>query len=141
MPRRVVTECLNCGDIKTVNNGQGKYCSLVCQEQHRWTTETIPKIESGKCSTVRTLKRYLFEKRGEQCEECGQSNLWKGKPLTLQVDHVDGNSDNNDIGNLRILCPNCHTQTSTFGPKGNGNRYKKNTKRNSYLREYKNSAR
>ena len=44
----------------------------------------------------------------------------------------------NAIENLRLLCPNCHTQTPTYGNAGKGSRYKKNTKRNKYLQEYKN---
>lgn len=55
----------------------------------------------------------------------------------MQIDHIDGNSDNNVISNCRLLCPNCHTQTKTWGSRGSGNRYKKLTKRNLYLREYK----
>ena len=50
--------------------------------------------------------------------ECGQGAMWNGKPLTLQVDHIDGNHANNDQNNLRWLCPNCHTQTPTWGTKG-----------------------
>ena len=63
--------------------------------------------------------------------------MFGNKKLSLQLDHIDGDSDNNKLHNLRLLCPNCHSQTSTFGNAGKGNRYKKITKRNSYLREYK----
>lgn len=52
-----------------------------------------------------------------QCEKCGQDNLWHGEPLTLHLDHIDGDHDNNLIENLRILCPHCHQQTPTFGAK------------------------
>lgn len=52
-----------------------------------------------------------------KCEECGQGNMWKGKPLTLHLDHIDGDHNNNLLENLRILCPHCHQQTPTFGGK------------------------
>lgn len=51
------------------------------------------------------------------CYECGQQSEWNGKPLVLQFDHIDGDPCNNNLDNLRILCPNCHTQTTTWGGK------------------------
>ena len=66
------------------------------------------------------------------CEDCGITDTYNNKPITLQCDHIDGNSDNNNLSNLRLLCPNCHTQTETWC-----GRNVKNTKRNSYLKKYK----
>lgn len=58
------------------------------------------------------------------CTECGLLPEWNGKPLTLQVDHIDGDRFNNVLENLRFLCPNCHAQTETWGrTKGTGIRY------------------
>lgn len=48
----------------------------------------------------------------ERCE-CGLTNEWNGRPLVLELDHKDGNRHNNDVENLRFLCPNCHSQTPT----------------------------
>jgi 5-methylcytosine-specific restriction endonuclease McrA len=82
----------------------------------------------------RGVRRYLKETRGDQCEECGQTSFHNGKPLTLQVDHKDGNSDNDSLENLRLLCPNCHTQTPTHSRSGPE---KKMTRRNIHLRKYR----
>jgi len=52
-----------------------------------------------------------------QCSECPVSAEWNGKPIVLQLDHINGISNDNRLENLRILCPNCHSQTNTFAGK------------------------
>lgn len=127
--------CQNC-HIDFPYRGKGaKYCSLKCSAESRWkATKAI--IESNVLVFYETLKKYLLE-RDPRCSECEQGETWNGKPLTLQIDHIDGDSDNTRLSNCRLLCPNCHTQTETYGAKGMGSRYKKTTARNKYLQEYK----
>ena len=60
------------------------------------------------------LRKRLLHERNYTCEECGCGNTYNEKPLSLELEHVDGNSLNNRIENLKILCPNCHSQTPTF---------------------------
>ena len=132
--------CIHCGKEKFWSySSTNKFCGTACQ--HNWTWENITKqrIENGECThnSNGVLKKYLIETRGEKCEDCGLNPIWNNKPLVLQLDHIDGNSDNNYPNNLRLLCPNCHSQTDNFGSKGQGSRYKKESSRNSYLREYK----
>ncbi len=130
--------CIQCGKESLWGRSKvNKYCSNACQGLFRRLTESKPAIFAGEKSDPKTLKRFLIEEIGEYCFECGQGNEWNGKPLVLQLDHIDGNSDNNFPENLRLLCPNCHTQTDTYSSKGNGSKYKKDTKRNEYLRKYK----
>lgn len=67
---------------------------------------------------IRLLKEGLLE---NVCSVCKQGGIWNNQPLTLQLDHIDGNGKNNSLDNLRLLCPNCHTQTKTYGSKNQPN--------------------
>jgi len=140
IPRRTETPiffCLYCGKVGELKHGHtNKFCNLKCFNDYRWENVSIPKILEGKASPD-TCKKYLLKKYGNNCMECGQKGIWNDKLLYMHMDHIDGNSDNNLPENLRLICPNCHTQTDTFCSKGVGNKVKKFTKRNRYLREYK----
>ena len=64
---------------------------------------------------VRVLRRAMLEYGLPNCcSLCGQKDTWNGQPLVLQVDHINGDSIDNQIENIRFLCPNCHSQTPTF---------------------------
>ena len=49
-----------------------------------------------------------------KCVECSIGKEWNSKPIVLEIDHINGHSDDNRIENLRMLCPNCHSQTVTY---------------------------
>ncbi len=59
------------------------------------------------------VKRRILVEQNSVCSICGL-NTWMEKPLILQLDHIDGNNENNQRSNLRMICPNCHSQTETF---------------------------
>lgn len=63
------------------------------------------------------IKLIKANKLINKCSECGIENEYNSRPITLQLDHVNGDSTDNRLENLRILCPNCHSQTATWGGK------------------------
>ena len=64
--------------------------------------------------------RVLIKLRGHRCEVCGLTT-WLEKPITLHIHHLDGNRINNELENLQLLCPNCHSFTDNFiGRKNKG---------------------
>jgi len=82
-------------------------------------TVSLVKYKNGQINKRNTLRKLIAYERGYNCESCGIFE-WNEKPITLQVDHVDGDSGNNFPDNVRLLCPNCHTQTDTFCGKNIG---------------------
>lgn len=69
------------------------------------------------------LKEKLFTLgyKEKKCEKCGCGTEWEGLPLTLELHHIDGNHYNNNLNNLQILCPNCHSQTETYRSRNKSN--------------------
>lgn len=72
----------------------------------------------GGRTTRKHLKRRLLQEglKQNQCEICGLTD-WLGKPLTMQLHHVNGDGSDNRLENIQFLCANCHSQTDTYGAK------------------------
>ena len=119
----VMFTCINCGSIRTKGKCTlGKYCSNSCQQIYqdkvritKWLNGEIP----GWTGKTRQLKyfvrKWLHSVRGTGCEICGwdEHHPEDGSVMT-EVDHIDGDAENCSPDNLKILCPNCHSLTSTF---------------------------
>ena len=110
--------CKNCGT--SLKRKSYTFCSNSCQAtfQYRrfvgqWLTG---KVDGGRIGGVSThIRRYLIETSGERCSSCDWSiiNPTFGK-VPLEVHHIDGNHTHNAVGNLKLLCPNCHSLTPTY---------------------------
>jgi hypothetical protein len=76
---------------------------------------------SGRREPAHRLRRAMLEAGFlHRCAVCALPPVWNGKPLTLQVDHRDGDNTNNEPTNVRFICANCHTQTENFAGRGAG---------------------
>ncbi len=108
--------CTGC-KIPLTKRHKIKFCSNACQGAYRYRQYIFEwkkgNQDGGIGITMKSisghLRRYLDEKYAEKCAECG----WNKKhPLTghspLEIEHIDGNAENNKEGNLTLLCPNCH---------------------------------
>ena len=82
-----------------------------------WNKINLNDILEGKYPDYQTFKlrnRLLQENIKEyKCECCGLSK-WNNLPIPLELHHIDGNRHNHKLENLKLLCPNCHSQTETF---------------------------
>ena len=114
-------KCLRCETLLLAH--QSKYCSNVCQKEYEHEIY-IKEWRAGRKSGVRGknaknisrhLVRYLFEKYKARCSSCGWSVVHsQTMTVPLEVDHIDGNAENNVETNLRLLCPNCHSLTINY---------------------------
>lgn len=77
-----------------------------------WNKGTFTIPLNAKRSKVQ-IKKQLIHERGHKCENCQLSN-WLGNLIPLELEHIDGNSLDNEITNLKLLCPNCHAFTPTY---------------------------
>jgi hypothetical protein len=113
--------CLNCSKLLKGNRNR-KFCNGTCQGQYNWKL-TKESIVSGNLTNITdaSIKRYLLETQGRTCSMC-KLTTWNGLPIPIEMDHIDGRPDiNRGLNNCRLLCPNCHTQTPTYGVKNKGN--------------------
>lgn len=126
--------CFGCNKIFT-RDFRWKYCSVKCQIYLNYKTYISHwKLGNANGETgIRTkeisahIRRYLRLKFKNRCSRCGwnKKNVISGR-VPLEINHIDGNSSNNQEKNLELLCPNCHSLTPNFKNlnKGNGREWR-----------------
>lgn len=124
-----IIEEYNLDETKLNENRKELYseCAKKCHTSQIIPIEDILNNKHPWYQSSKLLQRLVNEGyKKYRCEYCGITQ-WNGKKITLHLHHKDGNHSNNELSNLEILCPNCHSQTDTFGGKSS-NKNKKGKK-------------
>lgn len=139
-------KCLHCRELVPYEARENLFCSKKCSIAARSRTRApVAQKTNGSCQTCHAIvakrqvycsahrprpalevlrtdaarRRYLLRKHGNACMIC-RNAVWLGQPIPIELDHIDGDPDNNVEANLRLVCPNCHAQTSTYKGKNKG---------------------
>jgi len=129
----ITVVCQECGkEYHPRYSSMGKYCSRECSAKARTKNVYIDYINNqdkyyGR-SNMSWLKPFILKKQNCKCAICGMENKWQDKKLVFILDHIDGHANNNNIDNLRLVCPNCDSQLET---------YKSRNKRSDRIKRYK----
>ena len=99
-------------DWDNVNNNIDKKA----KQFNAWEKKTYDRLFNGEKLHIQTLRKLLIKDVGNCCEICNNS-IWIDIPITLEIHHIDGDNKNNELKNLQILCPNCHSQTDNYKAK------------------------
>ncbi len=137
LKRRKYVHCKGCSS-EFIERPEQEYCTIKCSRKHREETYIKSWLSGNELGGINGslnsyVRRWVKNKFNHRCMLCGwqEINPTTGKS-PLNIDHIDGDSCNNSPDNLRLLCPNCHSLTPTYGSlnKGKGRplRYKNKTK-------------
>lgn len=95
--------------------GQGHHRGVPCKNR-KSAAQILVRLEPDSSRTKTVQLRRALDDLGipHICDTCGVGDVWQGKRLVLEIDHINGDRLDNRKENLRYLCPSCHSQTKTF---------------------------
>ena len=91
-----------------------KQCNFCNVSREKYTLEEV--FCKNSPVTQKILRGYVERHKilDYKCVNCGCDGNWQNGIISLEIDHIDGDNSNNEISNLRYLCPNCHALTDTY---------------------------
>ena len=125
--------CFGCSvELKRPNT---RYCSNQCQRDLEYNNYVKNwkqgKVHGGRGITAKNISGHLIRYLRNKYDACYICGWNKTNPVTnrvtLEIDHINGDSENNTEENLRLICPNCHSLTANFRNlnKGNGRSWRR----------------
>lgn len=125
--KRQERKCANCDKQFIFHPSEAstaKCCSNQCRLEYAWTQkyDKVMQDRGWKPNvTNNTIRNWFIKFYGNNCMLCGvDADNWQGKPITLIVDHINGDCQNQSLDNVRIVCPNCDSQLDTYKAKNKG---------------------
>ncbi|HCJ8467964.1 TPA: hypothetical protein NV714_001693 [Escherichia coli] len=104
-----------------INSHSVIYCNSKCQNNYQYMNNFLDWYICGNNNVSnRIIRKHLETIFGHKCSNCNITE-WNNKPIVFDVEHKDGNSNNNKPNNVVLLCQNCHSQTKTYKNKNIGN--------------------
>jgi len=99
---------------KLWNKGKTKAEDSRIASNPKYEPETI--FTKDSLVTRKVVREFIIRNNSipYECAFCGNTGEWMGKEIALDLDHIDGDPTNNELSNLRFLCPNCHATTETY---------------------------
>lgn len=109
--------------VKENNFDTSHFASMasLSKRHNEYSEKEILELYFKKLDKFVAVKKYIirFNLLPHKCKLCNLDDIWNNQKLVLQLDHINGDSTDNRMENLRFLCPNCHSQTSNFSGKKN----------------------
>lgn len=114
-----MNNCKWCND-KLIKSTSKIFCNRDCCKKYRYMNIFLDwYLFSKDVKDNKTLKGYIEAIHGKKCSLCN-IKTWNNEKIVFEVEHIDGNSLNNNPNNVCLLCPNCHSQTPTYKVKNKG---------------------
>lgn len=114
LTKRIKDDKLN---LKKFQKNNLKYVKEMFQKLTLKNSKPLNEIfcQNSTYTSGKDIKRKLFKYKNwhNECNICKNNGMWLGKPISLELDHINGIHNDNRLENLRLLCPNCHSQTDT----------------------------
>ncbi len=100
--------------VNFINNNNIDTSHFIREKRQRIDMNAF--VKNSRVTNTKSLKMYLLKHNivEHKCSVCNLLPIWNNIPLMLQLDHVNGDHYDNRIENLRLICPNCHSQTDTY---------------------------